>query len=181
MGQQGKEAARALRHAVTARSPPHPPSQVGLLTGDVSIHPEAPCLIMTTEILRSMLYKGAELIRDIEWVVFDEVGGCVGGGERWLKGERQGRSVCVCVWAPIKSGRRRRGRRRCHLQPRAWLLLPSIRRTRLPAQRLRSAQLQSLEQPPALPPPHIRTTSLPSPASPPPQPVAPTLPCRFTT
>jgi hypothetical protein len=28
---------------------------------------------MTTEILRSMLYKGAELIRDIEWVVFDEV------------------------------------------------------------------------------------------------------------
>lgn len=28
---------------------------------------------MTTEILRSMLYKGAELIRDIEWVIFDEV------------------------------------------------------------------------------------------------------------
>ena len=27
---------------------------------------------MTTEILRSMLYKGAELIRDIEWVIFDE-------------------------------------------------------------------------------------------------------------
>jgi superfamily II RNA helicase len=46
---------------------------VGLLTGDVSIQPEAACLIMTTEILRSMLYKGAELIRDIEWVVFDEV------------------------------------------------------------------------------------------------------------
>lgn len=49
----------------------HP--QVGLLTGDVSIRPESACLIMTTEILRSMLYKGAELIRDIEWVVFDEV------------------------------------------------------------------------------------------------------------
>lgn len=28
---------------------------------------------MTTEILRSMLYKGADIIRDIEWVVFDEV------------------------------------------------------------------------------------------------------------
>ena len=28
---------------------------------------------MTTEILRSMLYKGADLIRDVEWVVFDEV------------------------------------------------------------------------------------------------------------
>ncbi|KAL0488400.1 cytoplasmic exosome helicase Ski2 [Acrasis kona] len=28
---------------------------------------------MTTEILRSMLYKGADIIRDIEWVIFDEV------------------------------------------------------------------------------------------------------------
>ena len=28
---------------------------------------------MTTEILRSMLYRGADLIRDIEYVVFDEV------------------------------------------------------------------------------------------------------------
>lgn len=41
---------------------------VGLLTGDVSIRPEASCLIMTTEILRSMLYRGADIIRDIEWV-----------------------------------------------------------------------------------------------------------------
>ena len=46
---------------------------VGLLTGDVAIRADSPCLIMTTEILRSMLYKGADLIRDIEWVVFDEV------------------------------------------------------------------------------------------------------------
>lgn len=46
---------------------------VGLITGDVSINPEASCLVMTTEILRSMLYRGADLIRDIEWVVFDEV------------------------------------------------------------------------------------------------------------
>ncbi|CAG9466806.1 unnamed protein product [Pedinophyceae sp. YPF-701] len=45
----------------------------GLLTGDVSIRPESSCLIMTTEILRSMLYRGSEMIRDIEWVVFDEV------------------------------------------------------------------------------------------------------------
>eukprot|EP00897_Mesotaenium_endlicherianum_P000213 jgi/Mesen1/10192/ME000766S09561 len=46
---------------------------VGLLTGDVSLRPEAPCLIMTTEILRSMLYRGADLLRDVEWVIFDEV------------------------------------------------------------------------------------------------------------
>ncbi|WFD18120.1 Antiviral helicase ski2 [Malassezia caprae] len=46
---------------------------VGILTGDVQINPEATCLIMTTEILRSMLYRGADLIRDVEFVIFDEV------------------------------------------------------------------------------------------------------------
>ena len=46
---------------------------VGILTGDVQIKPEASCLVMTTEILRSMLYRGADLIRDVEFVIFDEV------------------------------------------------------------------------------------------------------------
>ena len=46
---------------------------VGLVTGDVSINPDAACLIVTTEILRSMLYRGADMIRDVEWVIFDEV------------------------------------------------------------------------------------------------------------
>uniref|UniRef100_A0A8C1AR72 SKI2 subunit of superkiller complex n=1 Tax=Cyprinus carpio carpio TaxID=630221 RepID=A0A8C1AR72_CYPCA len=48
-------------------------SDVGLLTGDVQLSPESSCLIMTTEILRSMLYNGSEVIRDLEWVIFDEV------------------------------------------------------------------------------------------------------------
>lgn len=39
----------------------------------MQINPEASCLVMTTEILRSMLYKGADLIRDVEFVIFDEV------------------------------------------------------------------------------------------------------------
>lgn len=46
---------------------------VGLITGDLQVNPDSSCLIMTTEILRSMLYRGADLIRDIEWVIFDEV------------------------------------------------------------------------------------------------------------
>ncbi|RMZ79548.1 hypothetical protein DV737_g3400, partial [Chaetothyriales sp. CBS 132003] len=46
---------------------------IGILTGDVQINPEANCLIMTTEILRSMLYRGADIIRDVEFVIFDEV------------------------------------------------------------------------------------------------------------
>ena len=45
---------------------------VGLLTGDVSVKPEASCLIMTTEILRSMLYRSADIIKDIEWVSISE-------------------------------------------------------------------------------------------------------------
>ena len=46
---------------------------VGILTGDVSVNSEAFCLIMTTEVLRSMLYNGSSKLRDLEWVVLDEV------------------------------------------------------------------------------------------------------------
>ena len=46
---------------------------VGIITGDVHINPEAPCLIMTTEVLRTMLYRSATLLRDVEYVIFDEV------------------------------------------------------------------------------------------------------------
>lgn len=46
---------------------------VGVITGDVQINPDANCLIMTTEILRSMLYRGSDVIRDVEFVIFDEV------------------------------------------------------------------------------------------------------------
>jgi hypothetical protein len=38
---------------------------VGLMTGDVTINPNASCLVMTTEILRSMLYKGSEVVREV--------------------------------------------------------------------------------------------------------------------
>ncbi|KAL9227154.1 hypothetical protein vseg_002881 [Gypsophila vaccaria] len=48
-------------------------SDVGLMTGDVTISPNASCLVMTTEILRGMLYRGAELIKEVAWVVFDEI------------------------------------------------------------------------------------------------------------
>ena len=34
---------------------------VGLMTGDVTINPNASCLVMTTEIFRSMLYRGSEV------------------------------------------------------------------------------------------------------------------------
>ncbi|GFS05858.1 helicase SKI2W [Elysia marginata] len=46
---------------------------VGLVTGDVQLNQSAACLIMTTEILRSMLYNGSDIVRDLEWVIFDEV------------------------------------------------------------------------------------------------------------
>ncbi|KAI0071344.1 P-loop containing nucleoside triphosphate hydrolase protein [Panus rudis PR-1116 ss-1] len=46
---------------------------VGLMTGDVTINPSATCLVMTTEILRSMLYRGSEIMREVAWVIFDEI------------------------------------------------------------------------------------------------------------
>ena len=52
----------------TAR-PPNATTQ----TGDITINPSASCLVMTTEILRNMLYRGSEVMREVSWVVFDEV------------------------------------------------------------------------------------------------------------
>ena len=46
---------------------------VGLMTGDVTINSNASCIVMTTEILRNMLYKGSEITKEIAWVIFDEV------------------------------------------------------------------------------------------------------------
>lgn len=46
---------------------------VGLVTGDATINPTASCLIMTTEILRNMLYRGSEIMREVGWVIFDEI------------------------------------------------------------------------------------------------------------
>ena len=46
---------------------------VGLMTGDVTINEGASCIVMTTEILRSMLYNGSEITREMSWVIFDEV------------------------------------------------------------------------------------------------------------
>ncbi|XP_014207983.1 superkiller viralicidic activity 2-like 2 [Copidosoma floridanum] len=46
---------------------------VGLMTGDITINPTASILIMTTEILRNMLYRGSEVMREVGWVIFDEI------------------------------------------------------------------------------------------------------------
>lgn len=43
------------------------------MTGDVTLNPDASCLVMTTEILRSMLYRGSEIMREVGWVIFDEI------------------------------------------------------------------------------------------------------------
>nr|XP_027201334.1 uncharacterized helicase C17H9.02-like [Dermatophagoides pteronyssinus] len=49
------------------------PDKVGLLTGDVCFNPAAQILIVTTEILRSMLFRGSAMMRELKWVIFDEV------------------------------------------------------------------------------------------------------------
>ena len=47
--------------------------QVGLLTGDNSINGEAPVVVMTTEVLRNMLYAGSSTLAGLAYVVLDEV------------------------------------------------------------------------------------------------------------
>src|SRR3954467_15074377 len=47
--------------------------QVGLLTGDNSVNGEAPIVVMTTEVLRNMLYVGSTSLTDLGYVVMDEV------------------------------------------------------------------------------------------------------------
>jgi len=47
--------------------------RVGLLTGDNSINGEAPVVVMTTEVLRNMLYAGSHTLTGLSFVVMDEV------------------------------------------------------------------------------------------------------------
>src|ERR1700756_1781119 len=46
---------------------------VGLLTGDNSVNGNAPIVVMTTEVLRNMLYAGSPALRGLGYVVLDEV------------------------------------------------------------------------------------------------------------
>jgi ATP-dependent RNA helicase HelY len=48
-------------------------ARVGLLTGDNSINSEAPVVVMTTEVLRNMLYEKSQTLLGLSCVVLDEV------------------------------------------------------------------------------------------------------------
>src|SRR5438067_11336285 len=48
-------------------------ARVGLLTGDNSINSEAPVVVMTTEVLRNMLYERSDTLEGLAHVVIDEV------------------------------------------------------------------------------------------------------------
>jgi len=49
------------------------PDRVGLLTGDNAINGDAPVVVMTTEVLRNMLYAGSATLQGLSYVVMDEV------------------------------------------------------------------------------------------------------------
>jgi ATP-dependent RNA helicase HelY len=46
---------------------------VGLLTGDNAVNGDAPVVVMTTEVLRNMIYAGSPALKDLGYVVLDEV------------------------------------------------------------------------------------------------------------
>lgn len=51
----------------------HGPERVGLLTGDNAINGDAPVVVMTTEVLRNMIYAGSHALEGLRYVVLDEV------------------------------------------------------------------------------------------------------------
>lgn len=51
----------------------HGAERVGLLTGDTSVNPHADVIVMTTEVLRNMLYSGSRDLERLGFVVMDEV------------------------------------------------------------------------------------------------------------
>jgi ATP-dependent RNA helicase HelY len=51
----------------------HGADKVGLLTGDSSVNGEAPVVVMTTEVLRNMMYAGSRTLDGLGYVVMDEV------------------------------------------------------------------------------------------------------------
>ena len=51
----------------------HGLENVGLLTGDTSVNAGAPVVVMTTEVLRNMLYAGSSALDGLAYVVMDEV------------------------------------------------------------------------------------------------------------
>ncbi|WP_322936293.1 DEAD/DEAH box helicase [Nocardioides bizhenqiangii] len=57
-------------HDLVAR---YGPERVGLLTGDTTVNGEAPVVVMTTEVLRNMLYAGSRTLIGLGFVVMDEV------------------------------------------------------------------------------------------------------------
>ena len=47
--------------------------KVGLLTGDISINQDAPVLLVTTEILRNMLHESPDRVKDLAYIILDEI------------------------------------------------------------------------------------------------------------
>lgn len=46
---------------------------VGIMTGDVVVNPNAPLLVMTTEIYRNMLLANDDILEHLSYVIFDEI------------------------------------------------------------------------------------------------------------
>src|SRR5664280_2754094 len=68
-----EQACRALEAGEADLVAGHGEAAVGLLTGDNTINGAAPVVVMTTEVLRNMLYGGSAALRGLGYVVMDEV------------------------------------------------------------------------------------------------------------
>jgi len=67
--------------------------RVGILTGDAQENEEAPCLVMTTEVLRNKIFRRDSYLDRVQWVIFDEV--------HYISNEERGQVwEEVIQWAP---------------------------------------------------------------------------------
>ncbi len=59
--------------------------EVGIMTGDIVINKDAPVLVMTTEILRNIVFAEPERLENVSWVIFDEIHylGDIDRGQVW--------------------------------------------------------------------------------------------------
>jgi len=83
----------------------HGRDRVGLLTGDNAVNPDAPIVVMTTEVLRNMIYARSSALADLKVVVLDEVHFIQDGGDHPPASPR---STGVPVGHGFEHGRGRR-------------------------------------------------------------------------
>ena len=72
-------------------------SSIGIMTGDIKMNPDAQCIIMTTEILRNILYKYNDVIKDSSLIDINEVGAVIFDEVHYINDPDRGKVWEECI------------------------------------------------------------------------------------